>query len=498
MTTPLTKVTTMTYPNYCPYCSKKYSSLKCVLPYALVSELTLPTDQTDLAIELTELHCSFKTELLRENAEKTQWHLSHSDPSHGSVFSPTHNWVVHNDNLPPSRLTSTVASNSISGVLITEDHSSPPETEFQHLKTLKAAKPRVITAETHNDTVSKTDSASVPQTRSPLTAANLEQLNSSPTVVDEKFSLTTVDALHLANDLVLALVTAQNLRKKNRSKLSLSELHSTTEKELETADHLGPAYKPHSSTPLDHPIALAREIIAHHDTDTVNNWMDPDTKLSTKHSHCICSFKRLSPTHDSSTKDVKLDNALLHFAKSSLTLLMQDKSTKKHSTKALKSLLAERSMLSSLEWLTNSPLDKLYLNDQKFLHQEKLLSSLNSTEPAPKLKLKESVPPVSDKVASLLKDKLPTVISMTLAPDSSSPLKQVNSNFLNTANLSLLSEHIVRYNPHWTTPTFCVTTHIIENALRANSMTASAYENLLLTLGMTDILNNLRDSQTQN
>jgi hypothetical protein len=499
MTTTSDKPTTLVYPEYCPYCTKKYNTTSCLLPYALVSLIELPQDQTDQAIELTELHCSFKAEYLRYYADLTHWHKSHSDPTNGSVFGPTHNWVVHNDSLPPSRLTSTVASTSQSGIPLTEAAHQPHQTpEPQTQLTTEAIAPQVTTnMSTTTDTHSDLTPVTAPQSKSPLTAANLEQLNAASFSSEKLSTLTLADALHLANDTVLALVTAQNLRKKKRTKITLNDLYESLNTELTTADHLGMAYKPKSSTPLDHPIALAREIIAHHDIDTVYNWLDPDSTLSCSHKCCLLNFKRIAPNYVHSPTELRLDNHLLLFAKHSVSHLLKDKSMKKHSTRALNNLLAERFMPTSFDWLTTSPLDKLYLDDHVLLTTEKNLSLFTTPhQSSHKLPLKESSPPIDSTTSKLLSESLPTIVSAALSSKALT-LSNISPHLREEIFIIQLSNYTVRHNPRWNTPTFCVTTHMIENALKSSGSHASALEILHLSYGMTDILTKLRDSQSQ-
>jgi hypothetical protein len=483
------------YPDYCTYCTQKYRSTKCLLPYALASRLVLPKDPIDMTMELTELHCSFKTDSLQHFAELTHWHTSQSDPQSGSVFGPTLNWVVHNDSLS-RKMTSTDASTTHSGAPLSENAQTgiaPTEAESTSQVSGPTSNIDIGTDRTSTPTTPVQLKDEIAPATSPLTAQNLEQLSSTqkhPLLPE----MTLPDALHLARDAVMAIVTAQNLRKLKRTSSTLSDLQTSVETELNALYRLGGEYKTKSSTKLDHPIAIARELVATHNATSFQSWRFKQ-QVKDKHPHgCFLNFNRSNPYYLAHPELKRLDNYLLLFAKSAIDTLSSQKAIKKQSIRAISTLLSEHNMETSLAWTTKTTLDKVYLDDEPLLLTEKakLLATTTSSAKT-SLQLKESEPPIPESTQELLKASLPELIINELKLKSTT-LQGLPPHLLLEQNLINLTTYIVSHNPKWQNTPFCVTTHMVENATKHFSVNSTQYERILLTYGINDIIKQLRDT----
>jgi hypothetical protein len=394
---------------------------------------------------------------------------------------------------------SSAASTTHSGAQLIGDPSptEAPEEQTPTVTTKEASLP-MATATVHPTASTSTEeelSAPKPPS-SPLTTANLEQLEKEEEKALPPPNLNLTQSLHLARDTALALITAQNLRKMKRTNLTLKDFHKSFNQELDTKIQFGKAYRPQSNTKLDHPIALTREILATHDHEHSLNWCKIDHQNTTAPDGCLLSFKRLNTSSMSHLDTKGLDNYLLLFAKHSWTRLLSQKDTKKQTTQAMKQLLAERKMETSLDWMHTAPLDKLYLNDPDLLKTEQARLLLSNTGlQKTNLKFKDTEPPVPEQTQKLLKAPLVHIVHTELTNNSSTLLALPNA--LKDVNfITQLAASIITYNPRWNTPMFCVTTHLtIAATQRLNSQT-SAFEVILLTHGLNDIIKSLRNSQT--
>jgi hypothetical protein len=280
-----------------------------------------------------------------------------------------------------------------------------------------------------------------------------------------------------------------------RTNLTLTDLYKAMRTELDTKSQLKGKYRTQTNTKLDHPIALSREILATHQRDYPTHWRTPENDPIAAPDGCFFSFKRLDSTHASLADSKGLDNYLLLFAKHSWNRLLHQKDTKKQTSQAIKSLLAERKMETSLDWLHSAPLDKLYLNDLELLQAEQARHLLTKTGPQKTtLKFKETEPPVPELTQQLLKAPLLTIVQTELQ-NTSSTLSALPDTLKDTNSIAQLAANIIVYNPRWNTPTFCVTTHITSTATKRLDLQTETFEVILLTHGLNDIIKNLRNSQ---
>jgi hypothetical protein len=487
----------LSYPDYCTYCATKYYSSRCLLPYALASSITLPEDVTLQTMELTELHCSFSIDLFRHSADRVNYHSSTSDLQSQTGFGPTHNWVVSNDDLPPTSLLSPTQSTNDSGAPLTSQTArldeaptfgtAPTPENVESLET-KAAPVE------HSAKPDKRTATNV-ATSSHLTKANLEQYTTVRKRKAPVPSLSLTDTLHLVSDSVLAVATAQNLRKARRTNMTLEDLRISADKELTTKETLGAKYQPYHSTKLDHPIAFVRELVANHTDSDLHHWRTGKLKESDMSHHCYLTFSRSNPFIVSQPQNKRLDNYLVLFAKASLDVLLSQKEHKDQATTAYKYMLSTRKMDSTFEWLKTSPLEKLYLNDEALLTSEQANAPEKpSTSKANTLPTSESFPPLSEKTQKLLNSELPRALADS-AQEFNTLRKSLPPGKINRSDYTRLVDLLLRLYPTWDKTTFVVKPPMIDQLATRLALTTGSLENLILSASITLLLKHLRDSQ---
>lgn len=488
------------YPDFCIYCIRKYNSEACILPYALVSKLSLPDDHTEAAIQLTEVHCTYHYDALNEAAAMTKWHISNSNSRTGTIDGSSHFGHVRQD-IPTELISSTVnsdptgepAPSKTEGIPLPRDEPvslPPPRPE-----TAQLVLPPTTTLE---PVISEPAPKAETTTQSPLTTGNLRQLEKETKTTPPPEALTLKEGLHLTRDVAAALVTAQNLRKKKRTDSTLAQLRDALVAELLEKQRRGTAYKAHTSTPLDHPIAYARQVIANHTDQHVLQWTKRQALTDCNPKGCYLCHSRTNPFAIADPTAKRMDNYLLLFVRHALNALQTHRTHSKDFIRSLKHLLTDHKMEKSLDWITQPDLSKIYLDDPELIKSESLTNTAKALSAKQLSQMKENEgPPLPTQTASLLSSKLPKIIVDTLNNEDSL-FKQASTLLLDPTLLIALTTDVVRHYPKWMTPQFCVSPGMAKLLLQKKQITTSSYDELLLAYGLTEILTSLRDVQIQN
>lgn len=486
------------YPEECNFCTKKFKISSCVLPYALAKHFPLPTDSTDRITELTELHCFFSNDYYRQAVDQTRWRTTTSDSHSGSAPSHTKQWLSE---LNPEFQTSQMSEIATIETQSTSAEGAPLALASTTSPVLEDAADSRPDPSSKNDTSDPHLEEKDPLThsdKSPLTRCNLRQHTTELTHKEPTPALSTNEILHLVEDIAIAATCAQTLRKVRRDKTQLIDLLEPLTKEMDIATDKSKLYVPHTSTKLDHPVALARELTSRHTLKQMSQWLD--STLPVEHSHncgCILNYKPFSLTLGDTVTQKRLDNSLLQFSRNATEMLLKNGKHKKQASTALKALLEERKMNSTFEWLTNSPLDKLFIDDPNLL---KLEREKRATKPTRNTKdptlFRISDPPIPPNTAKTIEKSLLASVNTELVKDNS-PSKELNDKIRIPNILFLITHQVIRYNPKWEQPHFSVSLTMINQATSSLDFNYTTIEKLHLMYTVTNVLNTLRDSQTK-
>lgn len=485
------------YPEECPFCLKKFKITSCVLPYALAKTFTLPTNPTDRALELTELHCYFRDDYYQMAVVQVRWYLSKSDKSSDPAPSLTKDWLSDLNPEPQMVTPSEIATYETRSTAAEDTPQSAARVTAFTTETATASRADPpLTSERKEKDTPEPETTDTPSVKSPLTALNLKQHESRLHKEQTQNALSDSEVLHLVEDIAIAATCAQNLRKVKRDKTHLTAILDPLIKEMDIMASTSKSYVPFTDTDLNHQVSLVRELLARHSASSMQNWLD--SKLPVVHQHsngCILNYKPFNPLLSDASLDRRLDNALLQFSRNAIELLSRSPKHKKHALTALKALLEDRKMNTTYEWLINSPLDKLILSDPVLLKTEK-----DKRAPAPKRTDKRSgllidtIPPIPQKTQHLMETHLVDVIKLELA-HKNGPAERLPNEIKAPEALTLFTTEVVRYNPRWEQPNFAASLTMVNQVTDNLELGYTTMERLHLMYALTNILKHLRDTQ---
>jgi len=308
--------------------------------------------------------------------------------------------------------------------------------------------------------------------------------------------LTINEILHLSEDVAIAATCAQTLRKVRRDDTTRTALLHHVLNEIDTLVTKGKNYVPFTETKLDHPVALARELLARHNIDQIYDWIEGNTSEASNHYNgCILHSIPIASAIGNTELDQRLDNSLLVFVRQSLETIQEDRKHKKQALSAIKALLEEREMNSTFEYALNAPLDKLILHDQDLLRSEKSKRLKKPTKPTAALTgLKETAPPVPTKTQAIIKQHMFNCISRELNK-SDSPALRLTEPLRSPDTLTLICQKIIQYNPRWNTPPFSVTLAQLDQVLDLANLKPKTMDKLHLIHCTNSVITDLRNSQ---
>jgi len=463
------------FPENCSYCTTSYKTEHCTLPYYLVKGFELPQDPTLRAIELTKLHCAYHPDTINQLVSTSNWHIQSATTSRASSsYNESQHSFVYNPDIM-----SAFAPPSTEGVRLSEttDSLSPPAEEplptlGSSQLNLKLTEP---TLDLHGLDHQDTETASTPA---------LETTQATP--YDSRA------IMHLIQDLSMAAITATNLRKIKRQNLTAQDFRECLEKELSLLFQMKEKYTPHHSTKLDHPIALAREIIATHSHDQITDWHGITHKNSITPHGCILNYLPLT-RHDSASNKKRLDNCLLRFSKLSLSNPRIPKDRTRLAHLSAKEQISSRGYPTIFEWLKKTKEPVLYQNDPYFLTTipESPKLSKDKITPPNKSKAQHFCPPTDTATTNVLSQHLDSTINAYLIEQDYVPFSNMTDDHI-TNLMKSMTEEIIRHNPHWTKPEFLITPTMLSQATQALDLTLShEIENSLLW-NINSIASNLK------
>lgn len=361
-------MTKFKYPEQCTFCSTRIGSEHCLLPYEFVMKFSLPHDYTSQVIELTEVHMTYGIQTLHFNSEfltqiRTRPHSVVASSIDQSVISTTNELLKSDDISTDTQTIDTIDQ----GVKISQTESLPTdednhesnESNESHspLGTPPPFGPRIrfpFTWDHLNYDVPSDLNLSITENQDK--GKQIDHANAPPqdnaqrsNLAEQIVQLSSNAERSLIKDLTMALIHAYNLDVLKHSKTRVIKFVECLDQELHFKRTYKERYESSRETKLDHPIALAKELVAHHSPEEFQTWEQGSPNPD--HFGCILNFPYLSSISQTVATDMLMDK-LVHYAMSVLTHKRLAKDVKDRLSESIKIRLSARGHPLAYNWFT--------------------------------------------------------------------------------------------------------------------------------------------------
>lgn len=440
----------------CTFCQSRIGSTHCLLPYQLVVGYHPPQDFTSKVIDITEIHMRYGLEMLQTNSESIKWirarpgssqslHFSMSDRQDSNQWSDQMNSI--NDTVATNATSVSIAvADSISGsdysdFITRQLDENECKSEDDDGAPLKCASP-IIEAASTSDTVPTFVSEPV----SYVTVAKQESKvdstvkRTSETSVLEKYDteLSRENRNHLIGDLVMMAKTAFNLHACKRDWIKVDALKESIMYESDLRSKMNAKYNPSTATALDGNKAFAKEIIATHGSEEIQQW--ESGKFTSHGSFCLLNCKFATLKHDDDD-DSRLCEELIKSFHSITRVQQCNKSYIDAVIEAVKFELSKDGHSSTLDWMRNRT---------KFLGAKTVSRSSTPSDVSAKgdIVKKQPYPATDERLLNFMNTHLQVYVNREIEAADDEVPKMVGEIKLTKFMFKLASEFLLR-NKGW-------------------------------------------------
>jgi len=325
------------FPEQCTYCLANLRSQTCLLPYEFICRYQPPDDQLSKIMDVTTLHTEYGLSSLQYNLEFVY-----------RIKSRPTSEAIHQYARSQSFSTTDDASK------FNEESPIEPETEITPIKNVDKDEIQFEPMITSPLTKEETSSRSVQyRTTSPkpiqlvineskrkdkevetyasATASSPESVSNTLTEIVQNTQTQNLEKdqsqhqyleipspeeeNHLIHDLVIAISLAHGMSLKHRTEYRVQKLYECLDTEIETKNRTRENYEPKIFSNLDHPIALARELLMSHTDSEIQSWQQGQQLECVK--YCVLNYPPLSIGSHTSEND-RLVQTLINYCNSVL------------------------------------------------------------------------------------------------------------------------------------------------------------------------------------
>jgi len=360
--------------NDCTFCQSRIGSTHCLLPYQMVIGYNPPRDKTSKIIDITEIHMRYGLEMLQSNLSAISWIKTRPCSMQSTEYPPpnrsdSNQW---SDQMNSLNETVTTEATSVSAAIDNSDLESNYSRYIgdllneEELKLLEQARdesdngvpldpvtPTVVT--TFASVVGSATLCSEPNEIN-VSAQKLEEilptqkLEKSYTPQKCNAESSRADRNHLISDLVMMAKAAFNIHACQRDWIKVHLLKESIIYESDIRGKMGAKYNPSRNTSLDGNKALAKEIIATHGSEEIQQWESGEYTLHRSFCLLNCEFASLSTDQ---SDDSRLYEELIRNFQSMTKLQGNDKSYLPIVIEAVKFELSKDNYTSAFEWMRN-------------------------------------------------------------------------------------------------------------------------------------------------
>lgn len=462
------------FPENCFYCTTNFGSQHCVLPFEIVKNFKIPKDHQRMVMEVTQLHCSTDIGLMQYSATHSSWHASQADNQ--SVSEPEK--IPVPVDLPRRETASPVPQ--------TETHSAPQiekptEPTFSAIAALKPDE-----SKTHSD-----EFLLVTRDKKAATEAPPRYTLVCPEIIIPD-KLRPVALVHLCTDVTLAAVTAYTMRKLKRN-FTVEDFIDSFAKECNIKLTHSHDYTKSQNLVLNHPIALAKELVAIHDSnESLLRWKRHLSTPDLTETGCLTRHPYFQNREQNSHISKPLDNTLISYCLATISAAKTRTPSTDSFFTTLKSSFASRKSEKVYDWLKNTSTDKILNSDTRFYKDLKNNSSdSKSTTKEHKTAEPHSCPPVPALTEQLLKNHLKPSITEALKDTLDTPFEPGAQKTCAQVLTALLSE-LIRHNPTWRSRHFSISPNLLEAACLHANFTLEPTSAPMITYLLANALNTLK------
>lgn len=435
----------------CTFCQSRIGSTHCLLPYQLVVGYVPPPDDMSKIIDITEIHMRYGLEFLQTNLESINWINNRpgsiqSQVASSSVRSESNRWSDQMNSLSEqlhSKITSVSANTMNSDLESNYSDFISRQLHFENDDGVPVASPASYAAATSIDVKPTVKSKLGKEVvyDEPEVLFKPKETKQPELSVIERYNIeqSRVNRNHLITDLVMIAKTAFNLHASQRDWIKTNALKESIMYESDLRSKMGAKYKPSMSTTLDGNKAFAKEIVARHQVEEVQDW---ESGKSTSHGlFCLlnCRFVSLPINENDQTQ---LSDELIKCFQAIIKPKASNKSYNQIVVDAVKFELSRDDYPSAFKWMENRA---------KFLETRDVskVTSPISQGPSGKInKIKEPYPAIDERLIDFINTNLQVFVNREIESAKDEVPEMSDETKLSKFFFKLASEFL-RRNKGW-------------------------------------------------
>jgi hypothetical protein len=421
-----------------------------------VKQYTPPEDAISRIIDITEIHTSYGVDALAANFGLITWVNSRPSSrlySTSTSASQSMTWnepkEIHGSS-DPAQFGVRTSENEMDGNIVSDNKSSLSENEHsmhddEARNSESDSYAEILKRKTDDEHCSKEDDKLyLSTTMSSSSSDNVSNSGVQITIPvkpkDDDHKRSQLN--HLVQDLVMIAKTAFNLHANKRGWIKTKAFKESIMFESDTRNRIGRRYTPSYNTPLDGNIALAKETVARHSVNDIQQWM---AEANNEHeSYCFLNAKAFKLS-ESPVNEPKLEEDLIRYFTETLNHYRVGKETvgsKITLVDAVAYELTKHGHSSTFAWINNQSRSlNLRVQPTRERHHSPKLGSDSQRK-------REPYPPVDQRLLDFISTDLQIVVIKSIEAAGTDVPRMKDGMKLSSFIFKLTSEFLLR-NKGW-------------------------------------------------
>jgi len=475
------------YPADCSFCHSRIGSKDCLLPYEFVCKYQTPTDDLSKVMDVSELHSSYGLSTLQYNFEFV--HRVRSRPTSEAIQSYAASVSLqsvehlgideeHRSSPTPANVDETLKDTN-HGVQLSHKAITSSVDEMNIHSTAKSSiddMPHILSADHTSDVPTPKSYASAATSDATPSSSKMLELSTMPNNKDSrgsspsdlKVKLSRQEEDHIIVDLFLASTIAHAMTTKKMTETRVLKFFECMDTEIGIKQKLKHHYVSKSTT-LDHPIALAKELLATHSDHEILSWQE--SRPISCSNCCILNYPSLSSSSLTEEND-RLVQVLVNYCSSILKNGAYSESTLSRLSEKFRIKLDQREHLYTYNWLKSKLRSISTMSSSKSTVEQSSNSTqldrlLNISEDRLKIlnpgNKEHKCPAIDLDTLELLEANLASAVSNSFESLDDQQMDQSQTELMQAAIFNLVSE-FVKHNKSWQNPNSLASTKSLQKA----------------------------------